>query len=490
MRRSLQRLTLHGTMRGMQSAANTEAVSPGIRRLLTVGALIGILAYLAAFSWYTQRSPYQVWGTFLLGPPLIAAPLPLVTRWARRDPDPRIARLIVPALWVKLFGTMLRYYVGFHVYRVSDAIGYHAEGSRIAASYRRGVFDVSFGHGSSGTRFVQYVTGWVYTVTSPNKIIGFIVFSWFSFVGICLFYSAFRLAYPKGDHYRYARLIFFLPSLAYWPSSLGKEAWMLLGLGTSAYGVARLLCRRRGAFLLIGAGLWATAMVRPHIAVAIIVSLLIGYLLRRSTTPASRVAKTVGIVLVLGASIVVLSRAAHFFGVDSLTTGSANSVLEETQGRTSEGGSVFHNHPVRSPKDLPVATITVLFRPLPFEAHNLQSLLASGEGLVLAGIVVGAGPRLRRLPRALVRVPYLAFAATFTLVFIVAFSNLANFGILARERVQMLPMMLALLCVPIPGSSTTDNTRAAPRFRLARRTDSRLVQAPVPLETSATSAGG
>ena len=32
---------------------------------------------------------------------------------------------------------------------------------------------------------------------------------------------------PTGDHRRYALLVFFMPSLLFWPSSIGKESWML-----------------------------------------------------------------------------------------------------------------------------------------------------------------------------------------------------------------------------------------------------------------------
>ena len=57
-----------------------------------------------------------------------------------------------------------------------------------------------------------------------------------AFAGCWLFYRAFQIAVPDGDHYRYAKLIFLWPSLLYWPSSIGKDSWMLL---TIAIAVAR-----------------------------------------------------------------------------------------------------------------------------------------------------------------------------------------------------------------------------------------------------------
>jgi hypothetical protein len=36
----------------------------------------------------------------------------------------------------------------------------------------------------------------------------------------------------------------------------------------------------------------------------------------------------------------------------------------------------------------------------------------------------------------------------YALAFIYAFSSLANFGILARERSQLLPVLFVVLCIP------------------------------------------
>ncbi len=103
---------------------------------------------------------------------------------------------------------------------------------------------------------------------------------------------------------------------------------------------------------------------------------------------------------------------------------------------------------VTSPVDLPAATVTVLFRPFPWEARNVNGLIASAEGLLLMGLFVTSGRRLAHLG------PYGAAAAlprsmrpAFALVFIVAFSYVGNFGILARQRTQMLPLVLTLIAM-------------------------------------------
>ena len=54
-------------------------------------------------------------------------------------------------------------------------------------------------------------------------------------------------------------------------------------------------------------------------------------------------------------------------------------------------------------------------------------------------------PRLARLPRYLFQVPYVAYALTYTIMFVIAFSSIANFGILTRQRTQVLPLVVVLV---------------------------------------------
>ena len=78
---------------------------------------------------------------------------------------------------------------------------------------------------------MELITTGVYTVIGPITLAGFLVFSSFAFWGAYLLYRAFRIAVPNGDARRYALLVFLLPSMLYWPSSIGKEAWLMLFVG-------------------------------------------------------------------------------------------------------------------------------------------------------------------------------------------------------------------------------------------------------------------
>jgi hypothetical protein len=115
--------------------------------------------------------------------------------------------------------------------------------------------------------------------------------------------------------------------------------------------------------------------------------------------------------------------------------------------RTNEGGSTFEAKPVTSPSDVPLAITTVLIRPFPWEAHNPQALVSAAEGMLLVYLCWRHRARLRRLPLHL-RASYPAFCVAYAAMFVYAFSTFGNFGILARERVMVLPFIFALLCLP------------------------------------------
>jgi cell division septum initiation protein DivIVA len=264
--------------------------------------------------------------------------------------------------------------------------------------------------------------------------------------------------------------MFLLPSMLFWPSSIGKEAWMLFALGIAAFGVARILSNSTARGLAITAlGLWLAALVRPHLAGIMAIALAAAYLLRRTRPELRQLGPIVKgfslAVLVVLAGILVV-RTDRFLQQQGIsTTGGASAVSSAVQERTGEGGSAFAPKSIiASPAHAPISILSVLFRPLPFDANNAQTLVTALEGtfLLLFSLV-----RIRWLIAAVKssrRQPYVAFALLYTLLFVVGFSSVANFGLLARERVQLLPMYLVLFTIPRPNPrSGKEETMDEPR---------------------------
>ena len=434
----------------MQARRTSEAPAPPA--LVAAIGFVLIAAYVSVALLLIDRTSFDVWGAFLLIPVLIALSIPALRRQAARETDPRMFRIMLIALLVKLAGAVVRYYVVFTVYGGgADAARYHTEGVGFASAFRH--LDFTGVHLVTGTPFMGPVTGAVYAIIGPSKLGGFVFFSWLGFWGLFLFYRAFTIAVPLGSRRAYALLLFFLPSLVFWPSSIGKEAWMMFSLGIAAYGVAKILTKATwGGLIICGAGLWAAGMVRPHMAALVALSLAVAVITRKSKIELRELAPLVkggAIVIVAVLAAILVVRTDRFLqgaGID--TSGGVDSTLNDVQGRTSEGGSSFAPSIVDSPARAPLATVTVLFRPFVFETHNLQSLLAAIEGTAL---MIFCLVRFRwgwAAIRSLRRQPYVVFSLVYSVLFIVAYSSYANFGLLARQRVQLYPFFLILLSIP------------------------------------------
>jgi hypothetical protein len=308
----------------------------------------------------------------------------------------------------------------------------------------------------------------VYTLIGPTKLGGFIFFSWLGFWGQLLFYRAFCIAVPEGDHFRYGLLVFFMPSLIFWPSATGKDAWMMMALGLCANGAARVLVRKRFGFWVLGLGLLASVMARPHVSVIVMLGLAAAYLLRRAPanrSPIGPLAKVVGIAVIILISAVILRQAEDYLKVDSLANaGTVTQLQDYTRQQTTQGHSQFATSEKGGLSQLPLGVVTLLFRPFPFEATSPQSLFASLEGVFLIGLVIGSRRRLKNVIKMGKRHSYVVLALVYSLVFIYAFSAVGNFAIVGRQRAQLFPFVFVLLA--LPGAVPAAKRRGAKGRRL------------------------
>ena len=304
-----------------------------------------------------------------------------------------------------------------------------------------------------GTGALRYITGLVYAVSGSDFFVGFLVFSTLSFLGTVFFYLAFATAVPNGNRRRYALLVLLWPTMLFWPSSTGKDAWMVFTVGLASYGIARVFAHGRGGYLCLAAGLAGTTAVRPHITLVLFVAIFVAYLLRPvdGTVGGGWFGKLAGVVVLLVVGSLVVANVEEYFGIDELNPDSVTATLDEAQRRSSQGGSGYEPIRVNSPVDYPLAVTTVLFRPFPHEAGSAVMLATSAEGLVLAVLVVLAAWSLWSLRHALGLLrasPYLLFALSYVAMFCFAFAAIGNFGILARQRAQVLPLLFVLLALP------------------------------------------
>ena len=377
-----------------------------------------------------------------------------------------MGRLILLAAVLKLsVGTGARFVQTTIMYKASDATSYLNAGTLLVPQFR--MWDFSDLGKLSATRFIEVTTGLVLAVIGDTTLGAYVVYSWLAFVGLCFFYQAFRIAFPEGNLGRYRLLLFLWPSTLFWPSSVGKDAWMMAMLGMSVLGIANLLVGRFRGFMWLGIGTVGCVIVRPHMSLIIAGAFAIALVLRRNRGTYTRLLAgpfgtfvlMTGIVL---ASLVLFAQTQSFFKLDSLDLESAQTVLDQTADQTAEGGSSFVPPDPTTPVGYVEGVATILLRPFPFELQPGLGTVASLEGVLMAGLIVASWRRVIRIPLMMLRNAYVAFAVAYSAAFIFGFSSFSNFGILARERVQLFPVLFVLFALPsTPRLTRAERARAA-----------------------------
>ena len=372
--------------------------------------------------------------------------LAFIPRAARRDGSVTPAFLGF-ALGAHVVGSLLRFVIIQAVYHgVNDANGYYGAGVRLAPLFRSFQFPPL---PASGTSFLNWCTGLLFAITTPTMLGGFVVCGALGFVGSWYFYKAFRVSFPHGDDRLYALLIFLLPTMWYWPSSLGKDGLIVLFLGVATYGFALILASRIGRGLVAAVlGLGGVIMIRPPMAAALSVAAAAAFLLRPARVRSIQVQALIWIVfvpvLVVLSVITVRSAQTYIHSEDPIAAFEAQQSSEfSDQGGTS-------NFTAANPftlAGLPVALGTVNFRPFPWEAGGALPAVAALEGVFLILLVIRRRSQIWRglctwRSNGMVIVALLTWFS-----FSVILASLPNFGLLARQRTQVLPFLFMLLCM-------------------------------------------
>jgi len=399
------------------------------------------------------------WVALLTGLVLLLFVAPVVARHvAKVGDDPSLVRITMWAAGVKLAAAALYLFVIYHFYGgIADTIGNFGHGAVLAAQMRHGDFTLYTPH-FVGDGAAWIVTAFVELVVGDHQLAAGLVFSFGAFLGQVCFYKAFRLALPDGDHRRYAKLVLFWPSMVFWTAAPSKDSITILGLGLAAYGGAVLYDRRLRGFLWFAAGGALMTIVRPNVALIALLALALPYPLGRvrPRSVLTPVAAWVGGVALVVGGVVLAGITAHHFDLHSLSRSSVERVLKQNAKNTGTAArnqiGQFNSSDSASTSlslsAVPRDFYDVVVRPLPIRAHGLTQLAASLENVFLLGLLVTSWRRLVTAARVCLRRPYVLAAIVFSLVWIVLFASIGNLGILARERTQLIPWLLVLVCLP------------------------------------------
>lgn len=414
---------------------------PSIAVVLVCAGIVGAIG----FGFVLGYDDIDLRGAIVVPAVLCFVTLPFARNVERRR-GTGLANIITLAFLTKMLGAYVRYVVEYFVYDGGDSQLYHRSGVAIATEYLNG--ERSFGSlfpTSFGTQFIEELNGLVELISGRSILASFMVFSWFGFFGLWAIVAAVRRALPEVNIRLYAILVFFLPTSLFWSSALGKDAWMLLGIGLFAAGAARLFTAQARGLVFLIAGGFATGMVRPHVTFLLLAAFSIAYTVARG-----RRGRALSPILTMVTIALIAAGAA--LASDPLqellpkSEEGITAVLEQTENQSSIGGSEIEVERPNSPLEYPQAFFTVMFRPMPYEARSATQFLSALESLVLFAAVIVWRRRIYSAVGRILTVPFLRFSVLYTLAFAFAWSSIGNLGIMARQRVQVLPFLLILIC--------------------------------------------
>jgi hypothetical protein len=306
-------------------------------------------------------------------------------------------------------------------------------------------------HPFYGTNFTIMQTSWLVFVFGPTFQGLMIISATLSFWGQYLFYRSFCIAFPRGLHRLAAIVMFFVPSIVFWTSAIGKDSVTFFFMGASCYWFSKLTQRNNlAAIVAVLASLSGVMLVRPHIAAMLVISLAAAYLLSKNLHGTlGMAAKTVGIPLLLLASVYFVTQTQDFVdegGTQQTAQGLAKSVADNNYGL---GGSTFG----QSLTYRLAAAPFLLFRPFPWEAHNAEAAIASIEGVCLLLFFWRRRKLLWASFRSSREKAFVLFLWVYAAEFLLVFgASMTNFGLLSRERVMFTPLALMILLSEAPPS--------------------------------------
>ena len=415
---------------------------------------------------------------------LIVALLAASLTWAvsrRNGRDER--RYFALSLTMHLVFSQVLLYLQSTIYTDSDAWGYRSDSMALfnllqvdPATYIPEVLAIIFrlksqlmaGVGSSSTMSMVALVALGRYCTLDSYWALFALSACSAFFGKWAVYSVFRDELPHLNRRTLALATMCVPSVVFWTSGVVKEAYAVAGLGALCYGM-RLVFRVRpiGVLWALG-GAVIVGVFKPYVLFPFAVGAM-GWLVFERSKRVRAQAPFYFVIGLIGGSALVLALSA-IFPQFSPTNIAEQTALQQFHGANAGGGSVYA---IQSGDEgvggqiaaAPLALLTVLARPFPWEARGVPTMIASIEMTILTFLLLWAllKGKFSAISAAFV-VPAVLFSVMFVLVGGTAIGlATTNFGTLSRYRVPIMPFY-AVIVVHL-----SEHTTAVARALKARR---------------------
>ena len=351
-------------------------------------------------------------------------------------------RLLVAGLMLRVVGGLAYLALLQTVYGGGDYTRYMGEATAVVESeqdsYRYDLTVTELYDGRWwGTPSISILTAQIMRVVGTGYITVFVVYGLISYLAALCFVYAFRGAFPHIDSLVYTRWIMLWPSLWFWPSPVGKDGPVLLGLGLAFLGVVGIRGHRN--YLLAALGTAITLAVRPQYAFVFAAALVAGVVLGRRTRGGG-VAKALFVAAVLAGATYLVTVSSDFLGFSVTETEETSQWIDNRGTATAYGGSAFE-----AATDPFTGAFNVLFRPFLWEASGGFVLLSSLEVLALWVLLIRRRRACAEFIRRYHRTEVFWISVLFTILLASAVGMaVGNFGTLVRQRIHLYPFLFIL----------------------------------------------
>lgn len=400
--------------------------------------------------------------------------------------DKEMRRYFIPAITLKLFGSLALGLVYQFYYKGGDTFSYFTHGSKhvwnafleepLAGLWMIFTPSCNYNHAfahytsnmlyfcDSSSYFVIRISGLIGLFTFHTYVANAMFFALISFAGVWSMFVTFSGIYPQLKK-QIVMACFLLPSVIFWGSGLLKDSitFGCLGLFFSAF--YAIFVKRKysfGTMLLFAVSFWIIKSIKIYIILCFIPAAALWLFMMYNEKIRSRMTRILlrPIMILIGAFFGYLaadyvSKEDGKYSMDKIANTAKSTSYWLSQVSRMEKGSGYSLGEVDYTvtgimSKIPAAINVTLFRPYIWESKNIVMVLSALESLFFLYLtfvtVIKAG--VKKTFEIISSQPIVAASLVFSLsfAFAVGFST-SNFGTLVRYKIPMMPFYLISILV-------------------------------------------
>ncbi len=364
--------------------------------------------------------------------------------------------------------TGLYHQEGLNIYNLilkdSDNIQWlYLPGSEFDETLLYNIYNTGYFSSESNSIVIKLVAILSFATLGKYIIIN-LIFSMIAFTGAWRLFVFFYEQFP-AHHKNFAIAILFMPTFVFWSSGVLKDSLCIACIGWITYSMYEIFVRHnrilKNALILIFFGTMLS-ILKVYILISYIPIFMLFVIIKNMAGINNKFVKyLLGPMLIIGSLLVFSNVLKSYdeelgtYAVKDLTQ--SIKTLNINMENLANSGTAESNFTLGMDYDgsasgliklAPIAIGTTLFRPFLWEAHNVSSMIAAFESLLMIMftlfVIAKAGPI--NFIRLILKDPLAMYCFLFALVFALFIgASTLNFGTLVRYKIPCMPFYLISL---------------------------------------------